>query len=296
MTNPSTPVPARSERDRCPVCGDASRDSYVAFAELEFVRCRRCSAIYKGWEIPDLRPADLYEASYYSPTKRSRRDRRFEHRVHKAQKQIATALELAGAAKVVSVLDVGCSNGFVMEAGQRLGLAAAGMDVSRYAIEQCKTRGYRAEVGTLERMPWSDGEFDLVLMKHVLEHTSSPRVALGEVRRVTRPAALLVVAVPDARYWKGLYRRRSYRYFRPDDLGRQHEVYYTDVTLPRLLADCGFRVVARSKAVFRHTFARRSPAHAVVEAIRFGAVRVGVALAAALLLRRELFFVARREG
>ena len=288
-------APARTQHDRCPVCDAGERDSYVAFAELEFARCRRCSVIYKAWEVPDLRPADLYEASYYSPSKRSRRDRRFEHRVHKAQKQIATALELAGGTKVASVLDVGCSTGFVMEAGQRLGLAAAGMDVSRYAIEQCTARGYRAAVGTLEGMPWRDGEFDLVLMKHVLEHTATPRVALAEVRRVTRPGALLVVAVPDARYWKGLYRRRAYRYFRPDDLGRQHEVYYTDVTLARLLGDCGFTVVARSKAVFRGSVARRSPVHAVVEGLRYAALWVGVRVATAVLMRRELFFVARRE-
>lgn len=295
---PTTPtaVTAASRRERCPVCDADARDTYVAFTELEFVRCRRCSAIYKAWELPDLRPADLYEAAYYSPTKRSRRDRRFEHRVQKARGQITTALELAGDAQVASILDVGCSTGFVMEAGQRLGLAAAGMDVSRYAVEQCAARGYRARVGTLERMPWSDGEFDLVLMKHVLEHTVTPRQALAEVRRVTRPGALLVVAVPDVRYWKGLYLRRAYRYFRPDDLGRQHEVYYNDATLPRLLEDCGFRVVARSKAVFRRSFARRSPVHAVAEVIRYAAVWAGARAAAAALMRRELFFVARREG
>ena len=50
-------------------------------------------------------------------------------------------------------------------------------------------------------------------------------------------SSFATVAVPDLEYWKGLYRRESYRYFRPDDLGQQHYVYYRRSSLAKLLSE-----------------------------------------------------------
>jgi SAM-dependent methyltransferase len=193
------------------------------------------------------------------------------------------------------LLDLGCSTGFVMEAGKRLGIDSHGMDVSSYAVEQCRARGLDAKVGTLDALPWDDGRFDLVVMKHVLEHTPEPLRALAEVRRVLARDGVVLIAVPNLRYWKGLWRRRQYRYFRPDDLGRQHYVYYDDATLRRVLAKAGFELLAAGKAVFRRRVARTGPAQAVAELIRYASSWLCQRLLRALLLRRELFVIAGRR-
>lgn len=276
----------------CPVCTSTVHSSWVRFPELEYLRCSGCGLVFKGRELQSTRPTDLYEESYYDSSKRSRRDRRFEHRVRKAIAQISAALEYGEPERL---LDVGCSVGFVMEAGQRLGIVSAGLDISRYAVERCKASGYRAKVGTLEAMPWDDGEFDLVLMKHVLEHSPAPIRVLAEVRRITTPRALVVVAVPDLRYWKGLWRRRRYRYFRPDDLGRQHYVYYTDTTLRRTLEACDFEVIATSKAIFRRRIAARSVLRHGLETIRWLFATAWARAVRLVLMRREIVFIARRK-
>jgi SAM-dependent methyltransferase len=275
---------------RCPVCGGAERSPYVAFAELEYSRCR-CGAVYKSRERDDLRPADFYESDYFQGRK-SGRERRFPHRVRKAMRQIEAALELLPAR---SVLDIGCSLGYVVAAGARLGLRAAGCDVSEYAVRVCRERGLEAHVGELDALPFGDGAFDLVVMKHVLEHTPDPLHALAEVSRVSGAPAALIVVVPDLDYWKGRLWRRRARYFRPDDLGRQHYVYYTLATLTALLGRAGYTTRFGTKAIFRRRVATRGPLWALWEVCRFATLWTWQALARRLRLRRELFVVATRS-
>jgi Methylase involved in ubiquinone/menaquinone biosynthesis len=238
-------MPAKSQQiawTTCPICRSNQRTVYVSFDQLEFVRCPECSAIYKSRELVGIREDTFYESSYFHGRK-SGRDKNFEHRVRKSMRTAAMAMEFT---KARSLLDIGCSLGYGIEAGRRLGLDSAGMDVSRYAVSHCCERGYRAEVGTMEHMPWKDAEFDIVVMRHVLEHTPTPQEALTEVRRIMASAGALIIAVPDPTYWKGILFRRRYRYYRPDDLGQQHYVYYSPKSLFHLLTAAGFKVLARN--------------------------------------------------
>jgi SAM-dependent methyltransferase len=272
----------------CPVCSSEASTVFVAFPELDFSRCVNCGVVYKSREQANLRPQTFYEETYFHGRK-SGRDRRFAHRVRKCMRQLRTALAF-GAAK--SVLDIGCSLGYVMEAAQRLGLRAAGSDISAYAVKVCRERGYRAEVGTLEALPFAAGEFDLVMMKHVLEHTPAPQAALAEVKRVLAPGALVMVLVPALLYWKGLLRRRTYRYFRPDDLGMQHYVYHTAATLRAQLERAGFEVLTTRKAVFRRTLVR-GPLSWLAEAARFIGITIAQAVLDVLHMQHEVIAIAR---
>ncbi|MGA9526385.1 MAG: methyltransferase domain-containing protein [Myxococcaceae bacterium] len=283
------PTEAVKRWDACPVCADRTSSTWVAFEDLAFVRCLQCATVYKQFERAGLRAEDFYEQGYFHG-RRSGRDKRFEHRVRKGCRQISGTFEFAD---LRSVLDVGCSMGYLVEAGRRLGLESAGVDVSSYAVDACRSRGLRAEVGTLESLPFEDGEFDLVILRHVLEHTPTPRAALDEVKRVLAPKGLVLIAVPDLRYWKGLLLRRTYRYFRPDDLGQQHYVYYRQTSLERLLTQVGFEVIAPSKAFFMRKKAQGNPVRWLAESLRFGVVALWQLLASILFMRRELYVIAR---
>lgn len=275
----------------CPVCDGDKRSEYVAFSALTFSRCTACSAVYKSKEEQGLLPARFYEQGYFQGRK-SGRDQRFERRVRKAMGEIADGLNVVGGAR--SVLDVGCSLGYVLEAGRRLGLQSTGLDISQHAVKVCRERGFTAEVGTLDALPFADGTFDLVVMKHVLEHTPQPQTALGEVHRVLRLGGAVVIAVPNVDYWKGDQRRTQYRYYRPDDLGAQHYVYYSEDTLCTRLARSGFEVVTFGKTRTRQALAQRSGWWAASEPVRAWALRWGRAAGRKLKLQREVYVVAQR--
>lgn len=272
----------------CPACGSESRSEYVRFDSLRFDRCGECATVYKSFESTEARPdADLYEGAYHV----RHRGKRWHHRVRKAKRQIFEASQFG---EVNRFLDVGCSVGYMIAAADRLGMKGAGTDLSFDAVAAARARGLEARQGSLEAVPYDDGAFDLVSLRHVLEHTPRPSVALHELRRVLRPDGLALIAVPDLDYWKGDRQRKTYRYFRPDDLGRQHYVYYNGDSLEALLTRHGFTVLSRSKAIFRSKVAERSFLHAGWEQLRHAALRAWCAIGERLRMRRELWFVVRR--
>src|SRR5262249_50171569 len=142
-------------REACPVCSGAHGEVYVAFPEVVFSRCPGCGVVYRSFERADLLPDGFYEKDYFHGRK-SGRDRRFEHRVKKAMRQIRDMLRFKPLGRL---LDIGCSFGYVIEGGKRLGMQSAGVDLSAYAVDVCKSRGYRAEVGSLESLPFAASEF-----------------------------------------------------------------------------------------------------------------------------------------
>jgi len=48
----------------------------------------------------------------------------------------------------------------------------------------------------VERLPFADARFDLIICNHVLEHVASPQRALAELHRCLRPASLLIAQTP----------------------------------------------------------------------------------------------------
>jgi len=272
----------------CPLCGGTAHAEVARFPELAFVRCGGCGLVYKREQAPGL--GQGYEAAYFEKGGAGYL-RRWAHRVRKCRRQLLAALEYAPHAQ--GVLDVGCSAGYVLEAAARLGLSCAGTDASRYAVDLCRGQGYRAEVGTLEALPFPDAAFDIVTAKHTLEHTPTPLRALEEMRRVLRPGGVVLLVVPDVSYWRYGGRPRTGSAFRPDRLGWQHSVYFGDQTLADACRRVRLTPVLAGKAVFRSRLASgwRRP----LEVARWALLVLWTRAARALRLRREIQLIARKE-
>ncbi|MEO0601206.1 MAG: class I SAM-dependent methyltransferase [Myxococcota bacterium] len=93
-------------------------------------------------------------------------------------------------------LDVGCGEGFVLQA---LGGAAGELhacDLSPTAVEACRAAvpGVEARVASAVDLPYDDDAFDVVICLEVLEHLDEPHVAVEELARVSR--GHLVLSVP----------------------------------------------------------------------------------------------------
>ena len=105
--------------------------------------------------------------------------------------------ELDRIGPVGDALDAGCGAGLMLEelAGRARSLAA--VDADPAAVAAARARAV-ADVHTapVERLPFPDGSFDLITSFDVLEHTADDAAALAELRRVARPGADLLVAVP----------------------------------------------------------------------------------------------------
>ena len=95
------------------------------------------------------------------------------------------------------VLDAGCGWGTTLEALERAGYRAAGMDVSRRALERLDGPGRDLIVADLTaELPADLEPFDAALALDVIEHIDDDRAAVARLAETVRPGGFLVLSVP----------------------------------------------------------------------------------------------------
>jgi SAM-dependent methyltransferase len=266
----------------CPICGGKDRSTVAEFTELRFSKCGSCGLVYKSEQAQGL--ARKYDAAYFEKGG-SQYLKRWDHRVAKCRRQLLMCLEFAPHAS--SMLDVGCSAGYVLAAAESLKLRATGVDYASWAAGFAHERGFKTAAASLTELPFRDSSFDLVTAKHTLEHVLAPKTAMAELHRVLKPGGVAMIVVPDVAY------RRNVAHYQPDRLGWQHHVYYDVPTLSRGLEEAGFEICSSDKAMLRRRLAKGLSAP--YEWLRFGALKAWTAVSRTTRLRRELQLIARKR-
>lgn len=114
-------------------------------------------------------------------------------------KLVLGLLDGLGVRPPARVLDAGCGWGTTLDALERAGYRAAGMDVSRRMLERLdRDRPERALfVADLTReLPAGIEAFDAVLALDVIEHIDDDRGAVARLAELVRPGGVLIVSVP----------------------------------------------------------------------------------------------------
>lgn len=93
-----------------------------------------------------------------------------------------------------SVLDVGCGGGGLMRACAARGLAVAGVDRrgDRFdRLEALVAEGFDVFAGSAYELPFAEGAFDWVTLRHVPHHLERPAAAIAEALRVAASGVLV---------------------------------------------------------------------------------------------------------
>lgn len=84
-----------------------------------------------------------------------------------------------------------------------------GMDLNHWAVKQSKSviKTSSLETASAQELPFADNSFNVVIIKHIVEHLPDPAKALREIARVTEPGGTLILATPNLgsllKPWKG---------------------------------------------------------------------------------------------
>ena len=109
---------------------------------------------------------------------------------------------LAGDARNLRVLDVGCGTGQSRRIYARQAAFYAGIDLSHGALRLARHRFGDAHWLQADgsRLPFRDGTFDVVALSSVLQHVPDMSGVLSAVSRVVRPGGLVFAFDPNVRH------------------------------------------------------------------------------------------------
>jgi SAM-dependent methyltransferase len=119
------------------------------------------------------------------------------------------------------ILEIGCSDGHVMESLKstlptNTGARYFGLDISEISLQRAKGKGFRIMVKSLaEDLPFIPDSFDLVIASQVLEHIPDMERAIRQAFSVLQPGGYFIITVPLAdwfKLYKGLIRRAPVKF------------------------------------------------------------------------------------
>lgn len=203
------------------------------------------------------------------------------------------------------LLDVGSGVGELLRFMTSLGWTTEGVDNDPRVVEECRGRGLKVRLGTLEEIRYPDNHFDVIISSHVIEHVYDPVGFLSEVRRILRPGGKAYLRTPNldslgrrsfGDYWLGLEAPRHLYLFAPDSLKRVAELANLEPVTIESSARASHFIALVSRELRDHgRVAYRSPASI---GSRLGAALHAVRVRLHLLLGDdvgdELLMVARK--
>jgi SAM-dependent methyltransferase len=97
-----------------------------------------------------------------------------------------------------SILDVGCSDGYMVKVFRDAGKNAAGINDFLYPTDRLWIQEHALAVSEMDMhaMTFADRSFDAVWCRHTLEHSFAPLQVLAEIYRVLKPEGYLFAALP----------------------------------------------------------------------------------------------------
>ena len=136
-----------------------------------------------------------------------------------------------------TILDIGCSDGYIVNYFNRHGKKATGVDGTIYPtdklfIEENHLNVFEMDMHALE---FKDESFDAVWCRHTLEHSFAPMQVLAEIHRVLKQNGILFIILPPPPQPPAPYH------------GHWHQI--PDYQLKYLLDICNFEVI-NVKTVF----------------------------------------------
>ena len=238
----------------CPVCNNQAfsdwlvcKDYLVSNAEFQIQNCTKC-----GFKATNPRPdaaeiGQYYQSDQYishSDTKQGLVSQLY-HTVRKITVQQKVKLINQLQPQKGSLLDIGCGQGYFLEASKSAGWRVEGVEPDSYARAQASERNHIKVVSSISDLA-DNTSVAVTSMWHVLEHVHTLQSTLSWIRDHTQPKGYLIVAVPNYQSWDANYYKQYWAAF---DVPR-HLYHFGPDQMKGLLKRNGFTVKEQRPMLF----------------------------------------------
>ena|SRR5579859_109269 len=271
----------------CPTCGTGDWKHVRRVRGASISQCGRCGLLATTDFLVGNATADgLYETSLEHYEEYG--DRYLPRRIPAFERVISS---LERFRRTGRLLEVGCSYGDFLEVARRAGWRADGIEISSYACQVARSKGFEVHSGELEGLALNRNSYDVIAMWDVIEHLRDPGEIVQRCKELLAPGGALVARTPnaDALERRGGLPGLAYRQLAYPANTREHVFHFTPKSLSQLLKAQGFervetddyggweeRVISGGSApvrmgrylIMRYAWLRRWPYEFVVTAMK----------------------------
>ena len=179
---------------KCALCGaDNPKTLFVSHDRMlkgkenfQAVQCQNCELIYLN-PRPSSHVMSQYYPENYSPFLKDK------NKIIQKIRETLLDLEVRNFKKTIPpggrILEIGCARGDFLNAAQKTNLwKIQGIEMNPSAAAWGRKHfGLKIITGTLRKKPFPNQHFDVVIMRHVLEHLPDPAETLIEIKRILKP-------------------------------------------------------------------------------------------------------------
>lgn len=227
----------------CCVCENQCADFYAKKNNLNLFRCPNCHLIFV-WPIPEDN-AKIYSGEYFSGSNDALGYADYEGDSGATAGAFRSYLERIEKffPEKGKLLDVGAATGQFMDLASANDWEASGIDISEYAADKGREKGFEIVTGNFETFDFPKNNFDAVTFWDVLEHFEKPEAAVRQARKILKAGGMLFINTPDSESLAArIFGRRWHALVPPNHLhifGRKN--------LERMFEKNGFEIIEISR-------------------------------------------------
>ncbi len=227
----------RTDEVSCVVCGSVSDRPYWDCGGFRFVRCAACGHVYQNPQpvFDDLQ--NRYQDDYFDYELEN--DASFLDLMLRGLGDIDFDALTESLPRPRRFLDVGCATGALLQHLRTEDWQVEGVEICVPAAEYGRTvRNVDIHVGTLDRIEFAQGLFDVVHFSHVIEHVPDPRQFLRDVWQVMKPGGYTIIVTPNTSGFQAKLFGARWRSAIADHLN-----LFSTKNLKRIVLESGFDVL-----------------------------------------------------
>jgi 2-polyprenyl-3-methyl-5-hydroxy-6-metoxy-1,4-benzoquinol methylase len=236
-----------SVSEHCPVCGAPRTDHAFQASDLalravagqfSYRKCSVCGSVFAAPQPDDISLAEAYSNSYGNyRTEPSLIERLATPLTNPEVRRFMRHADRRG-----NLIELGAGNGRFLERLRRCGWAGPLQGIefdARVAATTTVRTGFYVRSGNLDHETLPEQSYDVIVMRHVIEHLRQPAATLEMVFRTLRPGGLLFIGTPDAgALCARVFGQHWWGYEVP-----RHLVIFSRTALNFVLNRVGFRVI-----------------------------------------------------
>ena len=211
----------------------------------DIVKCKNCKLIYCFPRNQNESMLDIYRKNYWDEFQIKVGEKSIKYRRKEFEKISEERIEFISKIKSYGkLLDVGCSEGFLVYEAKKKGYNSFGIDLNQKNIEYGKKK-YNIKLKNSMIKNYREKNFDVITSFNVLEHVSFPDLMIKEMEKRIKKNGLLVIGTHDILCRNHKIEKQKWKHIIPNE----HLYYFSKKTLKNLVEKENFRLIKYMKPI-----------------------------------------------